>query len=270
MSIRHDPRQARPWRRPAWYELLPEVVLIGGLTLFLIDEPDAATSAFKSGRAVTLMLAAGVTWVIARLALARWIRWPLGRTVMFGLAAVAVLAVVVLPAYDDETVVEAFPVQNPEAPATTIPPPATPAPTEQATTPAAAPPPTTLSPPPATTMTTTSPTAAEEPVRLRSAPFTGIDHRASGTVSIYRAPDGRHVVGLETFDIQPGPDYDVYVVPGTDRHAPDDGVRLDDLRGNQGTQYYDVPTDVDVGDGAWTVLIWCQTFGVPVANATPI
>jgi len=98
----------------------------------------------------------------------------------------------------------------------------------------------------------------------------GIDHRASGTVSIYRAPDGTHIVGLEMFDIQPGPNYDVYVVPGADRADRDGGARLDDLRGNRGTQYYRVPPGIDVGDGEWTVLIWCQTFGVPVANATPV
>jgi hypothetical protein len=88
-------------------------------------------------------------------------------------------------------------------------------------------------------------------------------------VSIYRTADGRLVVALEDFDIQPGPDYDVYVVPGSDRDDKSGGTRLDDLRGNRGTQFYDVPAGIDVGQGEWTVLIWCQTFGVPVANATP-
>ena len=37
-----------------------------------------------------------------------------------------------------------------------------------------------------------------------------------------------------------------------------------------GTQFYDVPADVDLAAGPWTVLVWCQTFGVPVANATPV
>jgi electron transfer DM13 len=106
------------------------------------------------------------------------------------------------------------------------------------------------------------------PVRLRSGMFSGIDHRASGAVNIYAGPDG-HVVGLEDFDIQPGPDYDLYVVPGSGRKDRTDGVRLDDLRGNQGTQFYAAPAGADLGNGPWTVLVWCQTFGVPVAHATP-
>ncbi len=267
MADSDEPRSgARPWWRPRWYELAPELVLVSGLTLFLVDEPDAATSALKSTRAVLLVVVAVAGWIGGRAALARFFRWRTARTAVFGLAAFGALAVVVLPAYDDDTVVEAFPVApasdasaDPSASTLRATKPATTAPNSvDATTPAGEPeataPPT---PPP------------NEPERLRTAPFVGIDHRASGTVSIYRAPDGWHVVGLESFDIQPGPDYDVYVVPGTDRHDPDGGVRLDDLRGNRGTQYYEAPVDVDIGRGEWTVLIWCQTFGVPVANATP-
>ncbi|MGH9177908.1 MAG: DM13 domain-containing protein [Acidimicrobiales bacterium] len=116
--------------------------------------------------------------------------------------------------------------------------------------------------------TTAAPPAAQ-PVPLRVGAFRGVDHRASGTVAIYRQPDGRYVVGLEDFDIQPGPDYDVYVVPGSDKEERSGGARLDDLRGNRGTQYYEVPAEVDLGSGPWSVLVWCQTFAVPVATATP-
>jgi len=59
------------------------------------------------------------------------------------------------------------------------------------------------------------------------------------------------------------------VVASANRRDCDRGVRIDDLRGNSGTQFYDVPAGVDLESGPWTVLIWCQTFGVPVANATP-
>jgi hypothetical protein len=110
---------------------------------------------------------------------------------------------------------------------------------------------------------------ATQPAALRTAALTGIDHRATGTVSLYRSDDGSHVVGLEQIDIQPGPDYDVYLVPGTDQQDPGDGIRLDDLRGNQGTQYYEIPAGTTIGDRSWTVLVWCQIFDVPVANATP-
>jgi hypothetical protein len=104
---------------------------------------------------------------------------------------------------------------------------------------------------------------------VRTAMLVGIDHRAAGTAALDRAADGRHLVGLEDIDIQPGPDYDVYLVPGRDQRTPDAGVRLDDLRGNQGTQYYEVPADTINGDDPWTVLVWCEVFDVPIANATP-
>lgn len=228
-----------PWGL-RWWELLPEAVVALGLGVFLLTEPDAATSAFESTRAITLMVGAAIVWLALRLVLARFGRSPALRFVLFGAAAIGLLAVVVLPAYDDETVIEALPVD------TVVP---------STTGPANAP------------TSTLAPVA--EPEILASAELHGIDHRASGRAAIYRQPSGRFVVGLEEIDIQPGPDYDVYVVPGADREDVDDGIRLDDLRGNQGTQYYDVPEGVDVAGGGWTVVVWCQTFEVPVAGATP-
>ena len=111
--------------------------------------------------------------------------------------------------------------------------------------------------------------ATASPSPTRSAMLVGIDHRAAGTATLYQTADGRHLVGLEDIDIQPGPDYDVYLVPGHDQRNPDAGVRLDDLRGNQGTQYYEVPDDTINSDEPWTVLVWCEIFDVPIANATP-
>ena len=225
----------RPWWRPRWYELAPEAVLALGLAIFFIDQTDAATSAFKSARAVGLMAVTGIAWVAARAAAARLSVPVLGRLAVFGVAAAVVLAVVVIPAYDDDTVTESLVAVQPALPADAA---------------AKAPPPI-------------------APSRIRTGSFEGIDHRARGTVSIYQHDDGRYVVGLEDFDVQPGPDYDLYVVPGADRDDLADAVRLDDLRGNRGTQFSDVTAGTDIGDGPWTVLIWCQTFGVPIANATP-
>ena len=103
-------------------------------------------------------------------------------------------------------------------------------------------------------------------MRISSGTLRGVGHDASGTASVYERPDGSRVVGLEAIDIEPGPDYRVFVVPGLDRESPGDGLELDALRGNQGTQYYEVPSGTDVGPG-WTVLVWCRAFGVPIANA---
>ena len=105
---------------------------------------------------------------------------------------------------------------------------------------------------------------------IRSGMLRGIDHRASGTVNLYRRADGHVLIGLEHFDIQPGPAYALYLVPGHDRTDHDRGTRLERLRGNRGTQFYDVPVSVDVDSGDVTVLVWCETFDVPVANGTPM
>ncbi len=152
--------------------------------------------------------------------------------------AVAAIVVLVVPTLRNERVVEEFPaaVAEPTTPPTTVP---------------GAPP-------------TTAPAA---PVRISTGELRGIDHDASGTASIFRRADGSAVVALEAIDIEPGPDYRVIVVPGADQESPGDGLELDGLRGNQGTQYYEVPSGTDPGDG-WTVLIWCRAFGVPVANAS--
>ena len=264
-------RLADRLRRLRWHEWAPEIVLIAGMTLFLIDETDAALSSFESSRAIALMSVSTVVWIAARLISWRIVPWPAARVAIFAVAALAALAIVVLPAYDNITVIEAFP-------GTSIAtgPPATAAPADTPTTP---PPPTTApshgqtetsapdAAPPAVTVPPS--TAPSGPVLLRSGSFEGIDHRAAGTVNVYRNVDGSSVVGLEDIDIQPGPDYDVYVVPGGDRDNTRDGVRLDDLRGNIGTQFYVVPADVDLDTGEWTVLVWCETFGVPIANSTP-
>jgi hypothetical protein len=119
---------------------------------------------------------------------------------------------------------------------------------------------------PAAPVTTT---AAPAPVRVRSAAFRGINHRASGTASIIRQPNGSYVVGLEDIDFEPGPDYFVFIVPGNATRPGDGAVELDKLRGNVGTQFYDVPGGTNPTDGEWTVLVWCRVFAVPIAAAVP-
>ncbi len=286
------------------WEFVPEAVLFVGLTAFFLHQNDAAASAFKSTKAVAIMAAVTLGWFGARVVLARLVPFALARAAVFSLAAAVALAVVVVPAYDNDTVIESFPMASaqttPSVPAATppMPPPAElaapmatqPAPVAAQKTPAPAPTTSTTvavasAAEPPTTPSTTAPTPAEVapatapepspapaasgPQRLRSGSLRGIDHRAEGTVAIYRQPDGRYVIGLEDIDIQPGPDYDLYLVPGPDRDDLDGATRLDDLRGNKGTQYYAVPAGLDGATAPWTVLVWCETFDVPIAAATP-
>ena len=141
------------------------------------------------------MAAAAVLWIAGRVVLARFLHARLARTALFGLAGLGVLAVVVVPAYLNETVVEAFPLTSAPAAAETIVPTPSSPPTTASTAPASTAP--DMSParrplvhevasaptaaPSSTAPATPAPTttiAPAEPVRLRSGQFMGVDHRA--------------------------------------------------------------------------------------------
>lgn len=96
----------------------------------------------------------------------------------------------------------------------------------------------------------------------------GIGHRASGTARLIPVAGGEYVVRLENLDVEAGPDFLVYLVPGANKQSPGGGVQLAKLKANKGNQNYPVPSGTSVS-GTQTVLIWCRVFAVPVAGATP-
>lgn len=244
-----DARTWKPSGRAGWIAaLLPLLLLVGIMGFFFATRFTEATSALKSVRAVVVVGGLTVAALLLAFLLYRFVPWIWVRAGVLCAAVLVFAFYFVLPGYQDKTVVERAsdvlgaavvrPVaESPAPPAGEAPPPIEP--------------------------------VATGPVQVTMGVLEGIDHRASGAANLIRREDGRFVIELRDIDIQNGPDYDVFLVEGTDRQGIDDGVRIDDLKGNLGTQYYDVDENVDPGAG-WTVLIWCQTFGVPVANATQV
>jgi hypothetical protein len=121
-----------------------------------------------------------------------------------------------------------------------------------------------------TPSTTTTPTTTEPPgpQAVLSGAFTGIDHRAMGTATVYEQ-DGRYLLRFEDdTDIQNGPDLYVWVLPtdGYEAGVPGEFLDLGRLTGNVGGQNYELPPDFDP-ELHRTVLIWCLRFRTPFAAA---
>jgi hypothetical protein len=92
-------------------------------------------------------------------------------------------------------------------------------------------------------------------------------HYGKGEVSVYA---GTVFLG-EDFEVGPGPDFHVYLVPKADiRSSSDVGdtmfVDLGRLRAFKGSQKYPVPAGVDLAKFP-SVVIWCQQFSVLISPA---
>ncbi len=121
---------------------------------------------------------------------------------------------------------------------------------------------------------TTTPPSAEPandagPRTVSAGSFSGIDHRASGSATVYEQ-DGRYVLRFEDdTDIQNGPDLYVWVL-ADDTYAggiPSGYLDLGKIKGNVGGQNYELPDGFDPAVHR-TVLVWCLRFNVPFAMAS--
>jgi len=120
-----------------------------------------------------------------------------------------------------------------------------------------------------TATTTTTTTVPPEPVELARSGFQGLTgHRGNGDAAVYRLADQSILLRFEEVDIGSGPDLEVYLVPGADQRGLGGGHHVAPLTAERGNQNYTVPEGVDLTTGTWTVLVWCETFAVEVANAT--
>lgn len=113
-----------------------------------------------------------------------------------------------------------------------------------------------------------------DPVPLVTGEIMGADsfHRGAGTATIYELEDGSRVLRLEDIDITNGPDLHVLLSPVADPQGRDEVtaagyVDLGQLKGNRGSQNYDIPADFVIGEEI-SVVIYCVPFHVVFSTAT--
>ena len=117
-------------------------------------------------------------------------------------------------------------------------------------------------------MSDAMPSADPVPTAVKSGRFRDADnfHRGAGTATVYRLPAGDHVLRLEDFDVTNGPDLRVLLSPHPDPMTRDElnhggYIELSKLKGNLGSQNYEIPADIDVGSQQ-SVIIYCRPFHV--------
>ena len=90
--------------------------------------------------------------------------------------------------------------------------------------------------------------------------FDGVDHPGEGTVNILTDGSQTFVRFEDDFSTDNGPDLYVAVVVGGER------VELEQLKGNVGSQNYELPADIDPAS-IETVQVWCKRFDVVFTEA---
>ena len=110
--------------------------------------------------------------------------------------------------------------------------------------------------------------AAAGPEVVSSGSFRDADsfHRGSGTATVYRLPDGSHLLRLEDFEVTNGPDLRVLLAAAADPQSREElqaggYVHLEKLKGNIGNQNYEIPADIDPATQG-SVIIYCMPFQV--------
>jgi hypothetical protein len=284
------------------FEIIVGSVIAAVMLLLLILEPDILEAPFENER--TLLFTVGGT-LLAAIALVAmlWLRVPsVARVIVLVVPFVIVNWWLISPYFIDDVVDEDFSTsiseqlptgdQTPVAPAgsatseiagestsgvTSTDTDAAPQPESVQEEPAAASggpaaegEPVQQEPPPTGEPTEADQPPASEPVLLGAGQFVGLaGHSGTGDAGIFENPDGSLVLRFENFDIQNGPDLEVYLVPGPDQTSPAEGsIHLDALKGNIGDQNYELPPGTELTEGAYTALVWCEAFSVEFVGAT--
>ena len=116
--------------------------------------------------------------------------------------------------------------------------------------------------------------APAAPVLLARGSFVSHEHRTTGAVRVLGLPGGRRVLRIEDLDTSNGPDLKVWLTDAPVRSGRDGWFVFDDgryvdlgrLKGNRGSQNYDLPDSVDLRRLA-SLSIWCDRFNVSFGAA---
>ena len=109
-----------------------------------------------------------------------------------------------------------------------------------------------------------TPTESQDLKVIVQGEFVDVDavHKGSGIARIIEQDDKRYL-RFENFEVTNGPDLYVYLseskTPGNDLKSLDKYIILGRLKGNIGSQNYEIPESFRGYD---TAIIWCQKFGV--------
>ncbi len=121
----------------------------------------------------------------------------------------------------------------------------------------------------------TATTAQEEPQSRLTGQFQDADrvHQGSGSATVYDVGGGQLVLRLDEFRVTNGPDLRVLLAnaatPEGHSDLADAGyVELGKLKGNVGSQNYEIPADVSLDD-VKSVVIYCNPFRV-VFSVAPL
>lgn len=116
--------------------------------------------------------------------------------------------------------------------------------------------------------------AASGPVPVAVGMFADADaiHKGSGRATLYRLDDGQHLLRFEQFRVTNGPALVVLLAehpaPASAGDVEQGYLKLDDLKGNVGSQNYPLPAGVDL-DRYGSVVVWCELFDV-LFSAAPL
>ena len=104
--------------------------------------------------------------------------------------------------------------------------------------------------------------AADKDVTLATGTFSGsTGHSVKGSAQVLGDGGEQRFLRLDSFESTNGPDLKVYLRADDDRY-----VSLGALKGNVGSQNYEIPAEVDLAT-YHTVQIWCERFGVLFGDA---